>query len=161
MTTSQQLSDKAASAIQQREATTGYATEAAQGAAYFQWAHNAYIDDLHGLLFHVPNEIPKAANETKQQHMMRINTLVAQGLTAGIQDYIYLGEPVRNRPTVLIELKTLTGTMGKAQPPIHARHRTAGHPTYLVRTFPQWRYVIECVCLGQAQREWHDQINPQ
>jgi len=138
----------------------GYATEARQGADYYQWAHNTYLADLHGLLFHVPNEITRAKGETVDQHRQRVMALVAQGLVSGVQDYIYIGEPRLNRPAVGIELKLPSGTVGPKQRDIHERHAIAGVPTYVPRTFPQWRYCIECVVLGMAVQEHHDIISP-
>lgn len=132
------------------ERTTGYTSEAKMGADFFQWAHNTYLADLHGLLFHVPNEIPRAKGETATDHRMRIQHLIAQGLTPGIDDYIYIGEPVKNRPACAIELKLLGGTISPSQKKIHERHKRAGIPKFIVRNFAEWRYVIECVILGHT-----------
>jgi hypothetical protein len=141
--------------ILQREALT-YTSESVMGADFYQWAHNTYLNDLHGMLFHVPNEIPRAKGETQADHRMRIQHLTAQGLVSGVEDYIYIGEPARNRKTVLIELKTPSGTVSKSQREIHARHIAAGHIVFTdVRKFSEWRYIIEVVILGQAQQQHH------
>lgn len=121
----------------------GYATEARQGSDYFQWAHNTYLSDLHGLFFHIPNEITRAKGETKHDHMMRIQALVAQGLTSGEPDYIYVGEPIRGRPAWGIELKLPNGTVGKEQVKIHDRYTRAGIPVYIVRDFTTFKNIIE------------------
>ncbi len=139
--------------IQQKQ----YTLEHVMGADFFQWAHNTYLSDLHGLLIHVPNEIPRAKGESAESHSARIMHLIAQGLCSGFEDYIYIGEPARNRPTVLIELKTITGTVSPKQREIHARHRAAGHIVFTdVRTFPQWRYCIEVVILGMPMQAHHE-----
>lgn len=134
-----------------------YTNESVMGADFYQWAHNTYLKDLHGMLFHVPNEIPRAKGETISDHRARIQHLIAQGLCSGIEDYIYIGEPARNRPPCLIELKTPTGTLSPNQRQIHARHIAAGHIVFTdVRTFAQWRYIIEVVIMGMPLKDHHE-----
>ena len=134
--------------ILEYERTTGYTSESKMGADFYQWAHNTYIADLHGLLFHVPNEVARVKGETTEAHRMRIMHLTAQGLVSGIEDYIYLGEPAKNRPAVAIELKTPTGVMSAQQKQIHARHQQAGIRVITVRNFTEWKAAIESIVKG-------------
>jgi len=139
---------KTAEQILKYEQEQGYTSESKMGADFYQWAHNTYIADLHGLLFHVPNEVARVKGETTEAHRMRIMHLTAQGLVSGIEDYIYLGEPAKNRPAVAIELKTPTGTVSTAQKQIHERHRQAGIQVITVRNFTEWKAAIESIVKG-------------
>jgi hypothetical protein len=121
--------------------TQQFTTEAAMGSAFYTWAHNTYLH-LHGLLFHVPNEIPRAKGETKTDHMRRIQYLKAQGLVSGVPDYIYMGEPVKNKPAMLIELKLPKGTVTPEQKRLHATYQAAGLEIHVVRTFAEWEALI-------------------
>lgn len=136
---------KTAEQIINKERTDPYQTESKMGADFYQWAHNTYIADLHGLLFHVPNELAPAKGESKQAHMLRIQHAKAQGVVAGIEDYIYIGEPAKNRPAAAIELKTETGVLSQQQKQIHERHRQAGIKVYIVRNFTEWKTAIETI----------------
>ena len=129
---------------EQLRATT-YTSEAVMGADFYQWAHNTHLE-LHGLLFHVPNEIPRAKGETKTDHMRRIMHIKAQGLVSGIPDYVFIGNPLKNKPAIAIELKLANGVVGNEQKDIHKRYTEAGIPVYIVRTFTEWERVIRgCV----------------
>jgi predicted SPOUT superfamily RNA methylase MTH1 len=136
---------KTAEQIIQYEQEQGYATESKMGSLFYQWAHNTYLADLHGLLFHVPNELAPAKGESRTAHMLRIQHAKAQGVVAGIEDYIYLGEPAKNRPAAAIELKTETGVLSQQQKAIHERHRQAGIKVYIVRNFTEWKTAIEAI----------------
>jgi hypothetical protein len=121
--------------------TQQFATEAAMGSAFYTWAHNIYLH-LHGLLFHVPNEIPRAKGETKTDHMRRIQHLKAQGLVSGVPDYVYMGEPAKNKPAMLIELKLPNGTVSPEQKRLHSAYQAAGLEIHVVRTFAEWEALI-------------------
>lgn len=128
-----------------KEPTQQFTSEAAMGAAFYTWAHNTYLE-LHGLLFHVPNEIPRAKGETKTDHMRRIQHLKAQGLVSGIPDYIFIGNPAKNKPAIAIELKLPDGVVSAEQKDIHKRYTEAGVRVEVVRTFPHWKEIIlQCV----------------
>ena len=116
--------------------TTQYATEAQMGADFYQWAHNTHLE-LHGLLFHVPNEIPRAKCETKTDHLRRIMHLKAQGLVSGIPDYVFIGNPSKNKPAMAAELKLPNGVVSADQRDIHKRYTEACVPVFVIRTFDE------------------------
>lgn len=131
------------SAEQLRQTT--YTSEAVMGADFYQWAHNTYME-LHGLLFHVPNEIPRAKGETKQDHMRRIMYLKAQGLVSGIPDYVFIGNPSKNKPAMAAELKLPNGVVSPDQKDIHSRYQLVGVPVFVIRTFSEWEtFILSCI----------------
>jgi hypothetical protein len=74
--------------------------------------------------------------------MRRIQHLKAQGLVSGVPDYVYMGEPAKNKPAMLIELKLPNGTVSPEQKRLHSAYQAAGLEIHVVRTFAEWEALI-------------------
>lgn len=111
-------------------AATVYRYEDDMQKDFYAWAITKY-PQLYGLLFAVPNGGKRNAREAKK--------LKDMGATAGVPDFICLHD---NKITA-IELKLPKRIPSDTQEKIHALWWEHNIPVYIIRTFPEWKAVIE------------------